>query len=117
MKSITIIIVAFLTAFLLILSSTTKVKAASCAWTATNGVWGDKLNWDCEKVPAAEDDVYISSGQVTLTDDVRVKSLTLSGNSTLTGDADLIAETITWTGGTMSGTGSITATNEANITG
>ena len=116
MKSITITIVAFLIAFLLIFSTATKVQAVSCTWVGTNGSWGDKVNWDCDKVPEADDEVYIASGTVNLDSSVRVKGLTLSGGI-LTGAGNLTADTINWSGGTMSGSGSTTALTEAKITG
>ncbi len=118
MKSITrtIAVLAFLIAFL-IPSFPAKAAGVPCTWIVTDGSWGEKLNWDCNKVPEPDDEVYIASGKVTLTGNVQIKSLSLSGNGILTGDGDVIAENITWTGGTMSGSGSITATTEAHFTG
>ncbi len=118
MRSITrtITVLAFLIAFL-ISSSPAKAEGTLCTWAATDGTWGDKLNWDCDKVPGSEDEVNILSGQVTLTGDVQVKSLSLSGNGILTGAGDVVADTINWSSGLMSGSGSITALKEANFTG
>ncbi len=118
MKSITrtITILAFLAAFL-ISAFPTQAAGIPCTWKVNNGAWGIKENWDCGKVPEPADDVTISSGQVTLTGNVSVNSLTLSGNGALTGTGDVIAGTVTWTGGTMSGSGSVTATTEAHFTG
>lgn len=118
MKSIirTISILAFFIA-VLIPTFPTQAAGVPCTWKVNDGTWGVKENWDCGKVPEPEDDIYISSGQVTLTGNVSVKSLTLSGNGALTGTGDVVAGTVTWTGGTMSGSGSITATTEAHFTG
>ncbi len=118
MKSITrtITILAFLIAFLIPFSPA-KAEGMLCTWIVNDGTWDNKENWDCGKLPEPDDEVSILAGQVTLTGDVQIKSLSLSGYGKLIGTGDVIADTINWSGGTMSGSGSITALKEANFTG
>ena len=115
----TITILMFLTVFLFILSPRIA-HAETCNWTGSSGNWYDPSHWSCGHVPGPGDDAYIYleiSGQtVTLTEDANVGSLTLD-SGTLTGSFDLTAGTINWIRGTMSGSGTTTATNSANFTG
>jgi hypothetical protein len=87
-------------------------------WNAATSLWSS-TNWT--NVPAgagfpnngnagiATYDAVINSGQVTLDLNVTLQNLTLGGG-TLTGGNALVAnEPFTWTGGTLSGTGTLTA--------
>jgi len=115
-KMRSIVITFFLTAFLFLFPSH-SAQAANCTWIGVDGNWNDPGHWSCGQVPVEGDDAIINNGSiVTLTEDAIVGSLTLS-SGTLTGSFDLTAGTINWDSGTMSGSGSTTATDEANFTG
>jgi hypothetical protein len=62
------------------------------------------------------DEAVINNGTVNMTADAVVGELTLSGG-TLTGAFNLSANTIVWSSGTMSGSGSTTGTSAVDFTG
>jgi hypothetical protein len=73
------------------------------------GSWTDDGQWQPPGEPQAGDDVVISGGSVELDADTEIATLTLSGG-TLTGTGTLtVSGLITWTAGTMSGTGTTVA--------
>lgn len=85
-------------------------------WTGSNSSdWSDGNNWSPAGVPGSGDTAIISSGSVILTNDVLVKSVTLSGgtlgitNGSLTTEANAALS-----GGTVSG-GRLVATNGASL--
>jgi len=103
-------------AVLLVLSPYHSAQAASCTWDGSNGNWDDDERWSCPSGPGMNDDAIINGGQVTLSTNTSVLSLTFSGGL-LKGTGNLTADTINWSGGMMEGPGSATASSEANFTG
>jgi hypothetical protein len=114
-KMLSIVITFFLTAFLFLLPSH-HAQATVCTWNGTTGNWNDSTRWSCGDVPGVGDEAVINNGSVSVTADAVVGTLTLAGGE-LTGAFNLSAGTINWDSGTMSGSGSTTATDEANFTG
>jgi len=54
------------------------------AWTGTlNSAWENSGNWSCGLLPDSTTDVVIASGNITLSSDVTIRSLTLSSGATL----------------------------------
>ena len=83
--------------------------AVTKTYTGGTGLWTDDTKWDPAGVPQMGDDVTIASGSVDLSVNMTITSLTLSGG-TLTGSGTLTAAgLVTWTAGTMSGSGSTVA--------
>ena len=117
MKTRTRIMIIFLClTVLLVLSPYHSAQAASCTWDGSNGNWDDDERWSCPSGPGMNDDAIINGGQVTLSTNTSVLSLTFSGGL-LKGTGNLTADTINWSGGMMEGPGSATASSEANFTG
>jgi hypothetical protein len=114
-KMLSIVVTFFLTAFLFLLPSH-HAQAAICTWNGTTGNWNDSTRWSCGDVPGVGDEAVINNGSVSVTADAVVGTLTLAGGE-LTGAFNLSAGTINWDSGTMSGSGSTTATDVANFTG
>jgi hypothetical protein len=78
-------------------------------WTGVAGSWTDGNNWSPAAQPGANDDVVIASGSADLAVDTVVASLTLSGG-TLAGSGRLtVTGPVSWTAGTMSGSGTTLA--------
>jgi hypothetical protein len=74
-------------------------------WNGGNGDWHVASNWNPTFVPATNDNVFITSGTVTLNSNTACGSLTLSAG-VLTGIGVLtLHRDSSWTGGTMSGSG------------
>jgi hypothetical protein len=78
-------------------------------YTGGTGSWTDDGQWSPAGQPQAGDDVIISTGSVALDVDTEIATLTLTGG-TLTGSGTLSVDgLITWTSGTMSGSGTTRA--------
>ena len=94
-----------------------ETSAGDKAWKAVSGDWFTDANWNPAGVPAATDNVTIHSGTVTLNADATVADFTLSGG-TLTGTGTLTVNgSLTWTAGTMSGAGATTAMSGMSLGG
>ena len=73
-------------------------------WNGGSGDWNVATNWTPVGVPGAPDNAVINSGTVTLTTDVTVAGVELSG--TLSGGFDLVVTNLMiWNGGVMQGAG------------
>ena len=92
----------------LILASAVPSAALICNWTGGDGNWNNAGMWDCGVVPDTDDTAVIAvGGTVTVTATASVASLSIT-TATLTGDADLtVTVSMTWSGGTLAGTGKI----------
>jgi hypothetical protein len=75
-------------------------------WTggADDRDWDNPQNWTPNVVPDANTDVYIGQGGVDLEHAATVRSLEMA-SGVLAGSGDLTVGTLTWTGGTMTGSG------------
>ena len=91
------------------------VSADICTWDATTGDWNDGSRWDCSHEPGAGDTAVIDGGAVNLTAAATVDSLEF-GSGTLQGGGDLqVSVSMTWTGGTLGGTGKSTIPQGASL--
>jgi len=83
-----------------------QAHAASIVWTnAGDGNWNVAANWNPKQVPGPGDHAFISNFTVFVTSGTTVNSLTLSGG-TLSGTNTLtVSNVLNWTGGGMSGGG------------
>ena len=82
--------------------------AAACTWDGSAGAWTDGAKWSCASAPDAGDTATISAGTVTLSGNQAAGGLTFSGG-TIDGAGNLaLSGTSSWTGGSMSGTGTTT---------
>ena len=80
--------------------------ATNIVWTNTaSGDWATAANWNPNQVPSPLDDVSINgAGTVTVDASAAANSLSLGGG-TLAGSSSLVLSgTLTWVGGTISGT-------------
>jgi hypothetical protein len=94
-------------------------KADNKTWTgSTSTDWFNAANWTPAGVPAAGDNVFISSGTVVANAAVSLAGLSLSGgNLTLAGTTSVT--NFTWTGGVLQGAGplSVAAAGTMSIGG
>jgi Secretion system C-terminal sorting domain len=104
--------------------SYTNFVSNQCTWNGMNitGNWSDATKWSCGHVPSTDDNVIINSGTVTLdaanAATVSIGNMTLNGgtftsvnNNTLT-----LTGALNWSGGTISGTGTMTVAMATTIT-
>lgn len=94
----------FLFSVLLYIPFLSTLQAGTCTWNSVYGNWSDPANWSPVGLPAAGDDIVITTGKVLIDIEVTAGTLTMSGgtidgteNLTVTGDFD-------WSGGTVSAT-------------
>src|SRR5262245_40545284 len=90
-----------------------RTVPSAATWIAGNGDWDVASNWSTGAVPGAGDDVDINVSGITITHNAAtahsVNSLKLE-SGTLTGaDSLTVNGAFTWTGGTLAGSGSLTA--------
>jgi hypothetical protein len=88
-----------------VLSTPHTVQAATCTWLIGNGDWNTKELWSCGAVPGVGDTAIINNDTVTVSGATSVSHLQLNGGA-IAGAATLtVLDTMTWTAGTMRGTG------------
>ncbi len=81
-----------------------------CTWNGSNGDWSNPANWlncgDGDCVPGAEDTAIINGGTVNLDGDITIGSLRLNGGLIQGGNLTILEDGV-WTGGTISGPGTL----------
>ena len=95
-----------------------RLLAISCAWDGTSNDWSaSTAHWSCGAIPGAGDDVTINSGTVTLSSDQSVTNFTLTNSGAIDGSGNLaVSGTLSWTNGTMAGTGATTIGASGTLT-
>ena len=87
-----------------VLFTYTATAQTTYTWNGGSGDWNVATNWTPVGVPGASDNAIINSGTVTLTTDVTVAGVELSG--ALSGGFDLeITNLMIWNSGVMQGAG------------
>jgi len=94
-----------------------KTYALDCSWVGGNGNWTDN-NWNgCLALfPDSDDRAIISSGVITLDQNIILQGFDLSGGG-VTGANDLTSGSASWTGGSMLGTGTTQLNGDLLISG
>lgn len=85
-----------------ILENTEPIEfKGTCIWLGGNGDWDNASNWSCNDVPNSNDSVVINDGNLTIDGSTTVKSLSFSGG-TLTGSGSIsVLQNTTWSGGSI----------------
>ncbi len=99
----------------------TRADAAliTSTWLGATGEWSDVLQWDTPGFPNNGVDQYnavVSGGDVTVDLNVTINGLTVNGG-TIRGPNGLTSNTVIWTGGTMTGSGTTQATVAMDLSG
>jgi fibronectin-binding autotransporter adhesin len=93
-----------------------------CTWNGTTGNWSDATKWSCGQVPTSNNNVVINGGTVTLDGangtTVSIVDMTLSGGTltSINNNTLALSGALTWSGGTISGTGTMTVAMATTIT-
>src|SRR4051794_17801774 len=95
-----------------------RVQAVSYTWTASPSAdWFDTNDWTPKAIPGPADTALISSGTATVGSATNVGTISLSGG-TLNGAGSLVvSNAFNWTGGSFGGKLTIAAAATMNITG
>ena len=89
----------------------------ACTWQGGTDDWDVAANWSCGVVPDGDDDVTVVNGIVTLDSDTTINSLTMTGG-TLTGSGNLsITTDFTFSSGTHRGSGTTTVNGDLIMSG
>lgn len=109
-------IAALITAGLIYSSN---ADAVDCSWVGggPDSAWQTAANWDCNLIPGAADSASVTTNTtIDLNADVTVEELVMS-TGTIDGNADLtVSDQLTWSGGTVSGTGALIIMSGATAT-
>ena len=94
-------------------ATATGLRAATISWTSpTSGDWNTASNWTPNQVPGSSDTVFITNNAtftVTVASGLSVACLTLGGASG--------AQTVNWSGGTLSGDLTIASNGVLTVSG
>jgi uncharacterized repeat protein (TIGR01451 family) len=102
----------------ILLPGASPVQAATCTWTgAVDNDWANPGNWTgCGAVaPGSGDTAIINAGTVNVGSDVTVLGLALSSGALAGSSILTVTEVMTWTGGTMTGSGMTIIAAEADL--
>jgi uncharacterized repeat protein (TIGR01451 family) len=96
-----------------------QAPAATCIWNNSTGNWSDIARWSCGAVPGAGDTATINGGTVTVVQEVTVQGLTFTGGTLQGSNTLTVTDVMTWTGGTQQGSGATAIASGAtlNVTG
>ncbi|HEY7114857.1 MAG TPA: hypothetical protein VIA45_18150, partial [Thermoanaerobaculia bacterium] len=85
------------------------LRAATCTWDGSSNDWNTSTaHWSCGAIPGSGDSIVVGSGTVTLGTSHSVTGVTLTGG-VIDGAGNLsVSGAFSWTGGTMSGSGTTT---------
>ncbi len=91
--------------------ATTRSWYASATWNGSTGNWSDYRNWSSYSVPNVHYDVTMYGGTAAIDSHVEIQKLDFSGGTlAVAGSGSLTcSDVMTWTGGTLSGPGWVTA--------
>jgi uncharacterized repeat protein (TIGR01451 family) len=110
-----VILALALAAGWILLPGASPVQAATCTWDGSVGNWSETVHWSCGIAPGSDDTAIINAGAVNLYGDVTVQGLVLSGGALEGSSSIIVTEVMTWTGGTMRGTGTTTIGSGAGL--
>ena len=88
-----------------VLAASPQAPSATCIWNNSTGNWSDSARWSCGAVPGAGDIATINGGTVTVDQEVTVQGLTFTGGTLQGSNTLTVTSVMTWTNGTQSGSG------------